>query len=170
MESTASTNPPPDRKTSMGWRLVVAGYSTVAVALVAFITLNGATGTPTAATIGTAGLVIVGLLLPVVGMLRLRSGLAPTERGARYGFAMQAVGLLCLLLGALLIVVVASLSGYLIGAVFVGAAGITAIAGAALLRGHFRAVTSNTIGVACLLLGTALVFSGVGIIAGSDIA
>ena len=49
--------------------------------------------------------------------------------------------------------------------------GVLAIAGAVFLRGQFtRAIASNTNGVAYLILGTALIFSGVGLIVGSNIA
>jgi hypothetical protein len=170
MGATPSTNSPPDVMTaSKAWGLVVAGYSTAAVALVAFLTINGASGIPGAATIGTAGLVVTGLLLPAAGMLQLRRGLGPIKSAARYGFAMQAFGLLGLLLGVVLVVVSSSLSGYFLGAVFVVTAGVTAFAGAVLLRGHFSAIASNTRAVACLITGTALIFSGAGLIVGSNI-
>ena len=124
MGANSSTNSPTDMKTaSKAWGLVVAGYSTAAMALVAFLTINGASGIPTAATIGTAFLVAIGLLLPAAGMLQLRRGLGPIKRAARYGFAMQAFGLLGLLFGAVLVVVASSLSGYLLSAVFVVTAG-----------------------------------------------
>ena len=84
---------------------------------------------------------------------------------------MQAFGLLGLLFGVVLIVVTSSLSGYLVSAVFVATAGVSAIAGAVLLRRHFiSAIASNTRGVAYLIFGTALIFSGVGLIVGSNIA
>jgi len=150
--------------------MVVAGYSMTAVALVAFLTINGASGVPTAATIGTAVLVIIGLLLPTAGMLRLRRSLARIERASRYGFVMQAIGLLGLLVGVVLVVEVSTLSAYILGAALVAAAGVTATIGAVLLRGHFRAATANAMGVAYLILGTVLIFTGVGIIVGSDIA
>ncbi len=80
---------------------------------------------------------------------------------------MQAFGLIGLLFGVVLVVVVSSLSGYLLSAVFVAMAGVLAIAGATLLRGHFA---SNNESVACLIFGTALIFTGVGIIVASNIA
>ena len=70
------TNSPTDVKAApKAWGLVVAGYSTAAMGLVAFLTINGASGIPTAVTIGTAVLVGIGLLLPTAGMLQLRRGL-----------------------------------------------------------------------------------------------
>lgn len=172
MGATSSTNSQPDVKTSSrAWGLVVAGYSTATVALVAFLTINGASGIPAAATIGTAGLILIGFLLPAAGMLQLKKGLSPIKRAARTGFAMQAFGLIGLLFGLVLIVVTSSLSGYLLGAVFVVIAAASGIAGAVLLRGHFNsATTSNNKGVSYLIFGTALIFSGAGLIVGSNIA
>ena len=84
---------------------------------------------------------------------------------------MQAFGLIGLLFGLVLIVVMSSLSGYLLGAVFVVIAAASGIAGAVLLRGHFNsATTSNNKGVTYLIFGTALIFSGAGLIVGSNIA
>lgn len=76
-----------------------------------------------------------------------------------------------LFFGVVLIVGVSSLSGYLIGAVFIVSAGASAIAGAVLLRGHYiSGNASNATGVACLIFGTALLFSGAGIIVVANIA
>ena len=75
---------PSDLKTpSKASNLVVAGYSTVAVGLVAFLTINGASGIPSAATIGTAVLLVIGFLLPVAGMLGLRRSLETSKRGCK---------------------------------------------------------------------------------------
>jgi hypothetical protein len=147
---------------SKAWSLVVAGYSTAAAGLVVFLTINGASGIPTAATIGTAGLIVIGLLLPATGILLMRRVLDPTERAVKYGFAMQAFGLLVLLFGVLLVVVASSLSGYFLSAVLVVAASVSAIAGVALLRVHYY--------IAYMILGTALIFSGAGVIVASNIA
>jgi hypothetical protein len=173
MGAIPSTDSHPDVKTtSKAWGLIVGGYSTAAVGLMAFLTINGASGIPTAATIGTAVLVVIGLLLPAAGMLLLRRGLGAIKSAARYGFAMQALGLLGLLFGVVLVVAASSLSGYFVSAVFVVTTGVLAIAGAVLLRGHYMfASSSNTSrAVAYLIFGTALIFSGVGLIVGSNIA
>ena len=70
MRAASSKNSSPDVKpASKAWALVVAGYSTATVALVAFLTINGASAVPTAAIIGTAVLAAIGLLLPAVGIL-----------------------------------------------------------------------------------------------------
>jgi len=171
MGTMTSANPPPSvTDVSRAWGLVVAGYSIVAVALVAFLTINGASGIPDAATIGTAVLVVIGFLLPIAGMLQLRRRLGPFERGARYGYAMQAIGLLGLLIGVVLVVEVAILSGYFLSTALIAASGVSAIAGAVLLRGHYGSPQAASSRVAYLILGTLLLFVGVGIIVGSDIA
>jgi len=172
MGATPSTNPPPGAETaSKAWGLVVAGYSMGAVALVAFLTINGASGISAAATIGTAGLVAIGLLLPAAGLLQLRRGIDSSQRAARYGFAMQGLGLIGLLLGVVIVVATSSVSGYLVSAVLVVIAGVSAIAGAVLLRAHYiSAVASNTRGAVYLILGTGLIFSGVGLVVASNIA
>ena len=151
-------------------RLVVAGYSTAAAALVAFLTINGASGIPAAATIGTAVLLAIGLLLPAVGMLQMRRGPGPVASTARFGYPMQSLGLIGLLFGLVLIVVTATLTGYLVGAVLIATAGALAISGAVLLRRYYMRAVANAGGVACLMIGTALIFSGAGVVVGSNIA
>ncbi len=159
------------KTSSKAWRAVVTGYSTAAVALVAFLTINGVSGISTAATIGTGILVAIGLLLPIAGMLQLRRSLDSKRSAGRYGFAMQAFGLLGLLFAVVLVVVFSSLTGYLLSALFVTTAGVSAIAGAVLLRGHFVSAFASNIRVAsCLIFGTALIFSGMELIVGSNIA
>ncbi len=165
-----STNPPSGAKAvTTAWGLLVAGYSIETVALVAFLTINGASGIPGAATIVTAVLVVIGFVLPTAGMLQLRRRIGQTERAARYGFALQAFGLIGLLVGVVLAVGVTVLSGYILSMVIVAASGVSAISGAFLLRGHYGAPMPKTTSVLYLILGTALLFAGVGIILGSDI-
>jgi small basic protein len=172
MAAVSSMNSPPEVKTaSKAWSLIVAGYSTAAVGLVAFLTFNGASGTPVAATIGTAGSVVIGFLLLITGMLQPRRALGPTKSAARSGFAMQAFGLLGLLLGVVLVVAVPSLSSYFLSAAFVVISAVLAIAGALFLRGHYANTTqSNTRIASYMILGTALIFLGAGLIVGSNIA
>ncbi len=171
MGALSSPDPPANLTSApKAGRLVVAGYSTAAVALVAFLTINGASGIPEAATLGAAGLLVVGLLLPAAGMLQLRRRPGATERAARFGYSAQAIGLVGLLLGLVLIVVTATLSGYLIGAVFIVTAGVSALAGAVSLRRHYSAIVAKAEGVSWLILGTALLFAGAGVVVGSNIA
>ena len=152
---------------SKAWRLVVAGYSTAAVALVLFLTINGASGIPTVAIVGTALLIVIGLLLPTAGLLQSRRSLGPIKSSARHGFVMQVFGLIGLLFGVVLVAFISSLSGYFISAVLVALSSVLAIAGATLLRRHFA---SNNRSAAFLIFGTALIFSGVGLIVASNIA
>jgi hypothetical protein len=167
MDVTA-TNSAADVK---AWGRVVAGYSVAAVALVVFLTINGASGIPAVATIGTAGLAVIGLLLPIAGILQLRRGIASGKTVPRLGFVLQAFGLFSLMFGLVFVVAVSSLSSYLLSALFVMVAGVSAIAGAVLLRRHFICVnTSNKRAAVFLILGTALVFTGVGLIVASNIA
>jgi hypothetical protein len=172
MEEKSPRSLPVEAKTSSrAWALLVAGYSTAAVGLVAFLTINGASGVPNAATLGTAILIAVGLLLPAVGMLLMRRSTDSTLGAARYGFVAQAFGLIVLFFGVLLAVIAPSLSGYLISAVLIVTSAILAIAGAALLRNHYiRTRASNASDVGYLVLGTALIFLGAGLIAASNIA
>ncbi len=152
------------------WGLIVAGYSAAAVALVAVLTFNGASGVPAAAIVGAGGLVLIGLLLPIAGMLQLRRGLAPAERYARWGFSFQVFGLLLLLFGVALVVVVSSLLGYFLSFVIIAVGAASAVAGAFLLRRHFLFMAANPRSVAYLMIATVMVFSGVELISGSNIA
>jgi len=172
MEARSSANSRSRVQTaSRAWGSIVAGYSSGAVGLVAFLATNGASGIPAPAAIGAACLIAIGLVLPAAGMLQLSRGVDSTQRDVRYGFGMQAFGLLGLLSGVVLVVGVSSLSGYLVGAVLVGTASVSAIVGAFLLRTLYKsAIASSSGGAACLISGTVLTFSGVGLIVGSDIA
>jgi hypothetical protein len=83
---------------------------------------------------------------------------------------MQAFGLLGLLFGVVIVVAAPSFSSYIIGAVFVITASVSAIGGAILSRVHFMSVSSsNNLAVWYLILGTTLIFSGVGLIVASNI-
>jgi len=171
MATMSSMKSPSDLKTpSKASNLVVAGYSTVAVGLVAFLTINGASGIPSAATIGTAVLLVIGFLLPVAGMLGLRRSLDTSKRAVRNGFALQAIGLLGLLIGVVLVVAVSTLTGYLLSAAFVATAGVLAVAGTVLLRRYYSTIATNARGIVYLIFGTVLIFLGAGLIVGSNIA
>lgn len=172
MNPVSPKNSTPDVKNTLNdWRLVVAGYSIAAIGLVAFLTINGVSGISMAATMGTAFLVVIGFLLSILGMLLLRRSLGPPKSMVQNGFALQAFGLLSLLFGVVLVVATSSLSGYLLSAVFVIAARVSAIGGAIISRRHFvSALSSNARTTAYLIFATALIFLGVGLIVGSNIA
>jgi uncharacterized membrane protein YidH (DUF202 family) len=166
-----STKSPVDVKSSKAWSLLVMGYSVGTVALVVFLTINGASGIPTMAMIITAVLVAIGLFLPAAGMLRLRRIVDPAQRAARNGFAMQALGLIGLFFGVALVVAVSSLSGYFASAVIVVTMGALALLGGVFLTRHHTSFgASSARVVVCLVLGMALLFLGTGLIAGSNIA
>ena len=167
MKSISLKNSRPENTDSKAWGLVVAGYSMAALALIAFLTINGESGIPTDAVIGIAGLILIRLFLPATGILQMRKRLDPTQNAARHGLAMQTVGIFGLLFGVLLVAVTSSLLGYFLSTVFVVLAGALSIAGAVLLRKYFAL---NNRGIKSLIIGTALIFVGVGLIAVSNIA
>ncbi len=169
MEPLSETPQAVAKSGSRGKSLVVAGYSTATVALVSFLTINGASGVPGAVTAVTAVLIIVGFVLPILGMLRLRWHLASTDGSARRGFVLQALGLLGPLVGVVLVVGLPTLSSYIVSAGIFAAAGASAIYGAVLLRDHFSPQGSTARDTVYLILGTALLFTGVGIIIASNI-
>ena len=114
-------------------------------------------------------LVAIGLLLPAVGMLQLRRRVDPSERAARYGFAMQAFGLLGLLFAVVLVVVVV----FALGLPHERYLGCNSGRVSDCRGGSFAKtlhLDSKTRGVAYLIFGTGLIFSGVGLIVGSNIA
>ena len=168
MVSNSSSVSLADVKTPKAGGLVVVGYSATAAGLLVFLTINGESGVPTAAVLLTAGLLTIGLLLPAAGMLWLRRGFDSTPHAKR-GYGALALGLVGLFFGVLL-VYESSLSGSLLSAAIITASGVLAMAGTVLLRKHYRAIGTKSNNVVQLALGTALTFSGVGLITGSKIA
>jgi hypothetical protein len=170
MEAIASANHPVNAKTT-ACNLVAAGYATATIGLVALLTTNGASGIPTAATIATGGLIVIGLLLPAAGMLQLRRAVNHNRRAARYGLAMQGLGLIGLLLGVVPVVVSPSLPLLPVSAVLIVISAALGLVGAFLLRGHYANIgASNRSGIEYLIPGTALIFGGVGVILWSNVA
>jgi len=171
MRGISPTDSTTDVKSSKVWGLVVAGYSTAVAGLIAFLTINGASGTPTSAVIGTAGLLTMGLLLPAAGMLLLRRSVNSNRGAAKLGFTTLGFGLIGLYLGVVLVYFESSLSGLLVSAFLLVASSALAMVGAIFLRRLYISTGgSKTKGVGYLILGTALLFSGVGLIVGSKIA
>ena len=140
-------------------RLVVAGCGTLAVGLVALLTINGDSGAPSAATIGTAGLIGIGLLLTAAAMLDLARR-TDTTQTARRGLIMQSLGLIGFVPGLVLIAYATSLSGYFVGAVVIVVCSASVLTGAMLLSS--RAVS--------LILGMGLIALGAAVVAASKIA
>jgi hypothetical protein len=155
--------------TSRTSRLVAAGYSVEAVGLVAFLTINGLS-VPPLASIATVALIAIGLLLTPAALVLLRRGFDRTLARARRGLALQGLGLVILFLGVVLGVGLSSLSGYTVGAVLLVVSAASALLGVVLLRNSYASVGSKSDAVDYLVIGTALVFSGVGIIMASNIA
>jgi len=169
MEAIASASGPVEKTTA--WNQVVVGYSLAAIGLVALLATDGASGIPTVVNIATACLIAIGLLVPVAGMLRLRRALDPVNRVARRGLAMQCLGLVVLLLGVVLLSVSTSLPVLFASGVLIVISATLALAGALLLRYHFADIgASNSRGVGYLIVGTALIFAGVGVILWSSVA
>ena len=164
--------PVEEKPASKGRVLLVAGYSMSMAALLAFLTINGANGTPLAATLGTAVLLAIGLLLPAAGMLLMTRSRAAIKSAARIlAFLCRRLVWSVYFLDLYLLSPCLQLSGYLIGAVFVVTAAVSAIAGTLLLQGHYlSASASNAGGVVWLIFGTALIFGGAGTVAASNIA
>jgi hypothetical protein len=151
--------------TAKSWALVVTGYCSLAVAMLAFLTINGISST-TPGTIGTAGLLVSGLLLPAAGMLELARRNDPPQGTARKGLVLQALSLIGLLIGLVVSFVASSIPGYLLSAVFIVLAGVSGLAGAVLIAKEARA-RPLVIGAALIALGALLIpASNIALLAG----
>ena len=171
MNTLSSTGSDANAQARAG-RLIVAGYAAAALGLVAFLTINGMSGVSAFVEIGTTALVVIGLLLPAVGMLQLRRTVDGSRKAARDGLALQALGLVGLLLGLVPLQVSSSLSAlYGISAVVIVAAAASAVGGASLTRSHLRGINAALgRGADYLILGMVLIFAGVALILGSNVA
>jgi hypothetical protein len=147
--------------TSKSWALVVAGYSVLAVAMLAFLTVNGVSSTAVG-TIGTAGLIVLGLLLPAAGMLELARHTDPLQGTARKGLVLQSLGLIGLLVGFVVSFVASSLSGHLVAGVVIVLSGTAGLVGAIFISKEARARQ--------LVVGAALITMGAALIPASNIA
>lgn len=151
------------------WNLMVVGYTAATVGLLADLTTSGASETPAAVSIGTTALIGIGILLATAGMMQLRGAVARNRRSARRGLAMQSLGLIGLLLGALALQIPA-IPALLVSAGVVGIAGTLATVGGFRLRNHHSDIGAPSRSDAgYLALGTALLFIGVGVILASEI-
>jgi hypothetical protein len=147
--------------TSKSWALLVAGYSILAVAMLAFLTVNGVPATAVG-TITTAALIGLGLLLPAAGLLEVARRMDPPRGGARKGLALLSLSLIGLLIGLVVSFVAASLSGHLVSAVFIVPSGISGLAGAIFIS---KQATARP-----LVAGAALIAIGAALIPASNIA
>jgi len=150
--------------------IIAAGYVIAAAGLVAFLTLNGIS-VPAPATALTILLIALGLLLPPAGMFAFRRILDRNKTAARNGLLLEGSGLIVLLLGVVLAVSLSSLTGYLVGAIFIAGSAASALLGAVMLRRkHSDIGLGGPREMNYLVLGTALIFSGGAIIMTSNIA
>ena len=146
---------------SKSWALVVAGYSVLAVAMLAFLTVNGVSSTAVG-TIGTAGLIVLGLLLPAAGMLELAKRTDPPPGTARKGLVLQSLGLIGLLIGFVVSFAASSLPGHLAAGGLIALSGTAGLAGAIFISKEARARQ--------LVAGAALIAIGAALIPASNIA
>ena len=150
---------------SKSWALVVAGYSVLAVAMLAFLTVNGVSSTAVG-TIGTAGLIVLGLLLPAGGMLELGRRMDPPQGSARKGLVLQSLSLIGLLIGFVVSFAASSLPGHLAAGVLIALSGTAGLAGAIFISKEARA-RQLVAGAALIAIGTALIpASNIALLAG----
>jgi hypothetical protein len=150
---------------SKSWALVVAGYSVLAVAMLAFLTVNGVSSTAVG-TIGTAGLIVLGLLLPAGGMLELGRRMDPPQGSARKGLVLQSLSLIGLLIGFVVSFVASSLSGHLAAGVVIVLSGTAGLVGAIFISKEARA-RQLVVGAALIAIGAALIpASNIALLAG----
>ena len=146
---------------SKSWALVVAGYSILAVAMLAFLTVNGVSSAAAGAIV-TAILIGLGLLLPAAGTLELARRMDPPRGTARNGLVLQSLSLIGLLIGLVVSFAASSLSGHLVSAVFIVLGGVAGLAGAIFIAKQARARP--------LVAGAALIAIGAALIPASNIA
>ena len=147
--------------TSKSWALIVVGYCILAVAMLAFLTINGVSAVA-AGTIATAALIGLGILLPAAGALEVARRMEPSQGTARKGLVLLSLSLIGLLIGLVVSFVASSLSGHLISAVFIVPSGIAELAGAIFIARQARA--------RLLVAGAALIAIGAALIPASNIA
>jgi hypothetical protein len=141
--------------TSKSWALVVWGYCVLAVAMLAFLTVNGVSA-PAAGTIGTAGLIVLGLLLPAAGMLELARRMDPPQGTATKGLVLQSLSLIGLLAGFVVSFAASSLSGRLVSGVVIVLSGIAGLAGAIFMSNQARS-RQLVVAAALIAIGAALI-------------
>jgi len=171
VNSASTTNPGhvvvPSRSALV---VVTSGYAVEAIGLIALLTINGMSSVPPLALIATIILIVAGFLLPTGGFLALRTGFDRTHPSVRSSLLLQGSGLVVLLLGVVVAVGLNSLSGFMIGTVFLVPSAASALMGAILLLKNYASIGwLNPREAIYLVLGTALIFSGVGVIMASNI-
>lgn len=147
--------------TSKSWALVVVGYAILAVAMVLFLTINGVSATAIG-TIGTAGLMGLGLLLPATGMLELARRTDPAQGAATKGLVLQSLSLIGLLIGLVVSFFAPSISGHVIAGILIAFSDTLGLVGAIYL--------ARSLGATYLVLGAVLIAMGAALIPASNIA
>lgn len=149
------------------------GYSILAVAMVAFLTINGVSDTAVG-TIGTSCLLGLGLLLPVAGMLELTKRISRARGASKKGLVLQSLSLFGILIGLVVSFVAGqvgptteaevamSISGHVIAGIFIVLAGTSGLVGAIYL--------SRSLGTTYLVVGAALIAIGAALIPVANIA
>jgi hypothetical protein len=151
--------------------MIVVGYALAAAGLVGLLSFNGSSDMPQLVQAGIYALIVIGILLSVAGILKLRSEFDGTQARVRNGLLMQGLALIVLLLGVVPSVVSSSLSGNLVSTAFLVISGIVSLAGILTLRNNYNSDgTLEHKKIDYLLLGTLLIWTGVGLIIASDVA
>ncbi len=151
--------------------IIVVGYALTAAGLVGVLTINGASEVPPLVQAGVAALIIIGLLLSITGILKLRSEFDKTQVQVRNGLFMHGLALVILLLGVAFALIFSSLLSFLAGIVFLAASCILALAGIlALRKKYISSGIPERKKIDYLLIGTILILAGVGLIIVSNIA
>ncbi len=152
------------------WNLVVGGFTAATLGLLLDLPSIGSSGTSVVLGIGIAALIGMGILLVAAGGLQLRRALDRDLKGARRGLGMQSLGWVVFLVGVLGLQISSSIPVLLASVGLIAIACGLAIAGGLLLRAHnLRIGAPRGTGVSYLILGTALIFIGVGVILASKI-
>lgn len=160
-----------------GWRsskaftVVAAGYAVEAMGLMAFLTINSASSVPPLAIAATIVMIAAGFLLPAAAMVALSRIPDVTLFSARNSFLLQGSGPVALLLGVVLAEGLNSLIGFQICMVLLATSAASGMLGAISLRKNQGNIDSlgQRMG-SYLVLGTTLLFSGVGVIMASNTA
>ena len=166
----AANSKPKPEISSKAVTTVIIGYTVTALGLVAFLTINGSSGSSQLDSVITLALIATGLLMPTAGLWMLRNGLNEIQAKVRRGLVLFGSGLIVLLSGLVFAVISSSLLGFLFGAVFLAFSGTLALAGTILLQKNLSNISgSHPRKVPYLIVGTILLFSGVVVILMSNL-
>jgi hypothetical protein len=141
------------------WRVVFTGYAAATVGLLAELSVSGESGIPSVVTIGVGFLIAIGVGVGAIGLLQVRRSVDPSMLRERRGLELQAAGLVALILALVALQISSAIPALLVGsAVAVVAAGLASVGAFDIRRD-----------VPFLLLGTVMIFGGLGLIVSSQI-